>query len=80
MSAIALQASGIRKSYAKNGRPLDILDIERQLRCRPALERPEPLDRFSALTSRHRALTRRSAHDPVDHTTPLSDFCEPPDR
>ena len=26
---IALQASGIRKSYAKNGRPLDILDVER---------------------------------------------------
>ena len=28
MSAIALQASGIRKSYAKNGRPLEILDVE----------------------------------------------------
>jgi NitT/TauT family transport system ATP-binding protein len=28
VSAIALQASGIRKSYAKNGRPLEILDVE----------------------------------------------------
>ena len=28
MSAIALQASGIRKSYAKNGRALAILDVE----------------------------------------------------
>ena len=29
MSDIALQASGVRKSYAKNGRPLAILDVER---------------------------------------------------
>ena len=29
MSVIALQASGIKKSYAKNGRPLEILDVER---------------------------------------------------
>ena len=29
MSAIALQASGIKKSYAKDGRPLEILDVER---------------------------------------------------
>jgi NitT/TauT family transport system ATP-binding protein len=29
VSTVALQASGIRKSYAKNGRPLDILDVER---------------------------------------------------
>ena len=29
MSDIALQACGIRKSYAKNGRPLEILDVER---------------------------------------------------
>jgi len=28
VSAIALQAAGIRKSYAKNGRPLEILDVE----------------------------------------------------
>jgi NitT/TauT family transport system ATP-binding protein len=29
VSVIALQASGIKKSYAKNGRPLEILDVER---------------------------------------------------
>jgi len=29
VSAIALQASGIKKSYAKDGRPLEILDVER---------------------------------------------------
>ena len=29
MSVIALQASGIKKSYAKDGRPLEILDVER---------------------------------------------------
>jgi NitT/TauT family transport system ATP-binding protein len=29
VSDIALQASGIRKSYAKNGRALEILDVER---------------------------------------------------
>jgi NitT/TauT family transport system ATP-binding protein len=29
MSVTALQATGIRKSYAKNGRPLEILDVER---------------------------------------------------
>jgi NitT/TauT family transport system ATP-binding protein len=29
VSDIALQASGIRKSYAKNGRPFEILDVER---------------------------------------------------
>jgi NitT/TauT family transport system ATP-binding protein len=29
VSGIALQASGIRKSYAKNGRALEILDVER---------------------------------------------------
>ena len=29
MSAIALEASGVRKVYTKNGRPLEILDVER---------------------------------------------------
>jgi len=29
VSVIALQASGIKKSYAKDGRPLAILDVER---------------------------------------------------
>ena len=29
MSLIALQASGIKKVYTKNGRPLEILDVER---------------------------------------------------
>ncbi len=29
MSAIALEALGLRKAYAKNGRTLDILDVER---------------------------------------------------
>ncbi len=29
MSGIALEASGVRKVYTKNGRPLEILDVER---------------------------------------------------
>jgi NitT/TauT family transport system ATP-binding protein len=29
MSAIALEAAGLRKSYSKNGQPLQILDVER---------------------------------------------------
>ncbi len=29
MSAIALEASGVRKVYNKNGRPLEVLDVER---------------------------------------------------
>ena len=29
MSAIALEASGVKKAYLKNGRPLEVLDVER---------------------------------------------------
>src|ERR1051325_9084165 len=28
MGAIALEAAGLKKTYAKNGRPLDILDVQ----------------------------------------------------